>query len=674
MGSYRLSAIGYRLSATVNNPLMRIVMRKSVFVSGAIGLITATSNIAAQEPDTVVLSGVVISATKAPVSSSALTQSVTVISGAELRARGIATVAEALRGVPGVAVVGTGSYGSLASVFVRGGESRYTKFLVDGVPVNAVGGLFDAAHLSTANVERIEVVRGSAGVVHGADAVTGVVQIFTRGGSGPVSLSSELRGGTYGTVEAAAGIAGAVSGSTFTVHGSRNSTDGTLPFNNHYLNETASASLGLLNSATTDLTVTARATHAKVQYPTDYIGNIVDSNSYRDQRRTVLSVNGARTVGALELRLLGGMNDATDFTDDVMTTGSGDTRDRYTSHNVRYRGEGRVSLAIPTGRLTAGAEYLRERERSRSAAGPANGPLAPYSRFSGARTTRAAYAEYLASLDAIALNASARVDDPSDFDRAVTYRLGSAFRLAEGLRLRGSISTSFNAPAFFYLFDTDFTIGNPALEPERARSFEASVEQTLFDGFAAATATYFDQRFNQLIQYVPGGAPDFVGTYANLAAANSRGYELEFVTARRGGWSVHGSYTALRAVVRDLDPAYQGSASVGDELLRRPRRSATLGAAFAAGRGATASLSGRYIGKRPDFDFRTFPSPRIMLPGFTVLDLAGSLPVLFKDGAPRLTLTARVENVLDRHYQEVFNFDAPGRRIVVGGRVESLLR
>src|SRR5687767_9073648 len=193
-------------------------MNKLVLL-GVLGLtVLASVRLGAQQADTVVLEGVVISATKAPVPSSALTQSVTVISGADLRARGITSVAEALRGVPGVTVAGTGSYGSLASVFVRGGESRYTKFLVDGVPVNAVGGLFDAAHLSTANVERIEIVRGSSSVVHGADAVSGVVQIITRKGAGPISLSSELRGGTYGTLEAAAGVAGSARRGAFTVH------------------------------------------------------------------------------------------------------------------------------------------------------------------------------------------------------------------------------------------------------------------------------------------------------------------------------------------------------------------------------------------------------------------------------------------------------------------------
>ena len=649
-------------------------MQRLAFI-GFIGVAVASgTDLGAQQPDTVVLEGVVISATKAPVSASALTQSVTVISGAELRARGITTVADALRGVPGVAVAGTGSYGSLASVFVRGGESRYTKFLVDGVPVNAVGGLFDAAHLSTANVERIEIVRGSSSVVHGADAVAGVVQIFTRKGSGPIVVSSELRGGTYGTLEAAAGVAGAARRGTFTVHGSRNSTDGILPFNNDYLNETASASIGLPWSGAGDLTIAARATHAKAQYPTDYSGNVVDSNSFRDQRRVVVSLDAGRRVRGVELRLLGGMNDATDFTDDVTTTGSGDSRDRYTSHNLRHRGEGRVSLVVPGGRLTAGAEYQKERERSRSAAGPADGSLTAYSRFSGSRTTRAAYAEYLASISRLTLNASGRVDDPSDFERALTYRLGPAVRLARDLRVRGSASSSFNAPAFFYLFDTDFTSGNPDLEPERARSLELSAEQRLLDGLVTVTATWFDQRFNQLIEYVPGSAPDFTGTYANLTAASSRGYEVEVVTARRRGWSARASYTALRAVVRELDPTYQGSANVGDELLRRPRRSGTVSAGFTASAGATVSLAGRYVGGRPDFDFRTFPSPRIRMPGFTVVDLAGSLPILFRNGVPRAALTARVDNVFDKRYQEVFNFDAPGRRIVVGARVEALLR
>lgn len=653
--------------------ITRTIMKAST--SAIAAAFFASSALAAQQPDTVVLQGVVISATKAPAAASSLTQSVTVISGEELRARGVTTVADALRGVPGVAVAATGSQGSLASVFVRGGESRYTKFLVDGVPVNAVGGLFDAAHLSTANVERIEVVRGAASVVHGADAVSAVVQIFTRKGSGPVALTSELRGGSRGTLEASAGAAGSVGASAFTLHAARSSTDGILPFNNEYLNETVSASLGVLRAPRSELSVAARATHAVAHYPTDFAGNVVDSNSFRDQRRLTLSLDGAhRPRSGVELRLLAGMNDVTDFTDDVTSAAGGDTRDRYTAHNLRHRGEGRVTLAVPTGRVTAGAEYQRERERSNSAAGPARGALTPYSDFRGARATRAAYGEYLGTFDRAALNASARVDAPSDFDAATTYRLGTSLRVAATTRARASISTSFNAPAFFYLFDTDFTIGNPDLEPERARSFEASLEHAVMNGLLTATGTWFDQRFRQLIEYVPGSAPDFVGTYANLSGATSRGYELEVRTAPRRGFAAHASYTVLRAVVSGLAPSYQGSARVGDELLRRPRRSAAAGASFAAPSGATLSLVGRYVGKRPDFDFTTFPSPRTTLPAFATVDFAGSLPLLARVGGTRAALTVGIENLFDREYQEVFNFDAPGRRVLVGGRLEAPLR
>jgi vitamin B12 transporter len=274
----------------------------------------------------------------------------------------------------------------------------------------------------------------------------------------------------------------------------------------------------------------------------------------------------------------------------------------------------------------------------------------------------------------VTLNLSGRMDDPSDFDRAFTYRLGSAVRLVRGLRARGSVSTSFNAPAFFYLFDTDFTRGNPALDPERSRGIEASLEQSLFAGLITVSATYFDQRFRQLIEYVPGVAPDFVGTYANLTAATSRGHELELSTASLRGWSARASYTALRAAVSEVSSSYAGSAQVGDELLRRPRRSATAGASFAAATGATVSLTGRYVGKRPDFDFRTFPSPRVMLPSFTTLDFAASVPILTRAGVPRLALTTRVDNVLNMQYQEVFNFDAPGRRVVVGGKFDGIIR
>src|SRR3989442_877416 len=145
--------------------------------------LAASVAVAAQAPGTMAPNPVLATATRVPTPGAAVTAAVAVVSGRELQLRGIRTVAEALRTVPGAAVVETGSYGGQTSLFLRGGESDYVKVLVDGVPQNQPGGAFDFADLTTDNVDRIEIVRGPASVLYGSDAVTGVIQIFTRTGS-----------------------------------------------------------------------------------------------------------------------------------------------------------------------------------------------------------------------------------------------------------------------------------------------------------------------------------------------------------------------------------------------------------------------------------------------------------------------------------------------------------
>src|SRR5437867_8978759 len=154
----------------------------------------------AQQPtDTARLSPIVVTADRLPIPAAAVPAAVTVLSGAALRAQGIRTVADALRTVPGATVVASGSFGAQTSLFVRGGESDYVKVLIDGVPQNQPGGAFDFADLTTDNVDRIEIVRGPASVLYGSDAVTGVIQIFTRTGSGAPRVTAAARAGTYGS-------------------------------------------------------------------------------------------------------------------------------------------------------------------------------------------------------------------------------------------------------------------------------------------------------------------------------------------------------------------------------------------------------------------------------------------------------------------------------------------
>ena len=142
--------------------------------------------VAQQAKDTTTLNPIVITATRVPVDQSVAPTAVTVIRGEDLRARGVVMVSDALASVPGMTVVRSGSFGATTSLFARGGESDYVKVLIDGVPVNNPGGAFDFASLTTDNLDRIEIVPGPASVAYGSDAVAGVIQLFTRRGTGPV--------------------------------------------------------------------------------------------------------------------------------------------------------------------------------------------------------------------------------------------------------------------------------------------------------------------------------------------------------------------------------------------------------------------------------------------------------------------------------------------------------
>src|SRR5207247_1137945 len=163
--------------------------------------------------DTVVLNPVVVTATRAPPPADAVTAAVTVISGASLRERGIRTVADALRETLGATVVETNGPGSQTSLFLRGGESDYVKVLLDGVSLNQPGGAYTFAHLTTDDVERIEIVRGPVSVLYGTDAVAGVVQIFTRTGfgGGVPRVDAEAGAGSYGASRLGGTISAAVS-------------------------------------------------------------------------------------------------------------------------------------------------------------------------------------------------------------------------------------------------------------------------------------------------------------------------------------------------------------------------------------------------------------------------------------------------------------------------------
>lgn len=631
-------------------------------------------DVAAQEADTARLETVVVSASKTPKPASTLTQAVTVISGDDLRERGVTRVSDALREVPGAAVVQNGSFGAVTTLFLRGGDSRYTKVLIDGVSVNASGGFFDFSHLTTDNIDRIEIVRGPSSVLHGADAVTGTVQIFTRRGAGRPRLTLSARGGTYQSYDLGADASGGSDNIAFSAGGGWHSTDGILPFNNQYRNGTLSSLLRIGQGTTGDATIAARYTTAEFHYPTDFMGQPVDSNAYRVQHRLTVSVDAGRNIGrSVQARFLAGSNDVADLTEDIAVPFGGTVPQHSASRSRGYRrnAEGRVTFLLPErATLTVGAALEREHENSSNVAGEVGGPSTPTDSFDASRWNAAYYSELLGNVTILSYTISGRVDDNSDYARFGTYRVGANIAVAPRLRLRASVSTAFNAPAFNQLRPTLYTQGSPDLGPEKIRSAEVGFDATLRESVRLSGA-YFNQRFAELIQYVSGGPPDFKGSYENLTSATANGYEAELEIEPRSGLRGSASYTVVNPRVTGVAAGYSGSDRAGDALIRRPSHSGKIVVGFTGSSGVSASASVGIIGKRADLDFAEFPSPRVTLPGYTKTDVSAEFP-LTSERRGGLTLTARIENLFDRKYEDVLYFRAPGRILFAGARAVGL--
>lgn len=649
----------------------------SLFVAVTCALSAIASHSAgAQARDTAQLGTVVVSASKVPRPAGTLSQAVTVLSGDDLRSRGVTRVSDALREVPGASLVQSGSYGAVTSLFLRGGESRYTKVLIDGVPVNAPGGFFDFSHLTTDNIDRIEIVRGPASVLYGADAVTGIVQIFTRRGSDQPRASFGARGGTYHSLDFDGDAVGSSPLGGFSVGAAHHSTDGIIPFNNEYRNGTLSTALTLAQGATGDARISARYTAAEFHYPTDFTGQPVDSNSYRVQHRLTVGLDAGRNLSAnVQARLLAGTNDVSDLTEDIAVPFGATAPQHSASRSRGYRRnvEGRLAFSLPSdATVTVGGAYEKEHENSSNGSGDVGAPTSQTDYFDASRHNIAYYSELLGNLtDRFSYTIAGRVDDNSDYRRFATYRLGANAAVVPALRIRASLGTAFNAPAFSQLRPTLFTTGSPDLRPEKIRSAEIGLATSFHPELFRLSASYFTQRFADLIQFVNGGPPAYLGSFANLTGASSNGYEAELQLTPVRNWRGTASYTIVNPHVTEVDPAFQGSDHVGDELIRRPTHSGSLLVSYSRPWGMSLGTAVSYVGKRPDTDFSQFPSPRVTLPAYTKVDLSAEYP-LTGPNRGGLTLNARLDNVFDKRYEEVLHFASPGRTILIGGRASAL--
>lgn len=623
--------------------------------STTLALIVLSAPISAQSRDTVHLSPLVVTATRIPTPADVVPAAVTILSGDSLRARGIRTVAQALRLVPGAAVVTTSGFGSQTSLFLRGGESDFVKVLVDGVPQNAPGGAYDFSHLTTDNVDRIEVVRGPASVLYGSDAVTGVIQVFTRRGEGAPNASIGVQGGTYGTAAVDIAASGGGRAVGYAIGLSRLSSNGIYPFNNAYRNSGVSVRLHARPDERTDASLALRYDDDLYHFPTDFTG----VPTYQHQHQSTRGPSVALDIGhwlssSVETRMTFDLR-RDEYQYALAPNGPTDTTTfAYSSTDwTTRRGAGvRADIHLPnTDVATVGTEYEHEAMTGATTGQPRlrdNGAF--YGQIAGGVARRVSY------------TLGARLEDNQRFGNYLTYRAGASVLVVTATRIRASIGTGFKEPSFFQNYATGFVVGNPALRPEHSFSWEVGVDRTVAG--ASLRATYFDERFRDLIDYTPSDPIN----YHNVPAADANGVELSAAApiGRGFGASASYTYTRTRVVSGGADSSAAALFLPGQTLVRRPAHEAQLSVDYAGYRGV-ASFSASYVGRRADEDYAS--GTRVTLGAYLRVDLSAEIPVVRgRGGRPGFTLTARAENLLNARYEQIRNYPAPARTILFGGR------
>jgi vitamin B12 transporter len=616
---------------------------------------------------------VVVTATRTPVAESELSESVTVILREEIEARQVTDLVELLRGVPGINVA-AGARGTVAVADARGGSETFNLIFVDGVKINDAQAFYTLATLTTDNVERIEIVRGPLSALYGADAMSAVVQIFTRRGRGQPGGEVSFGAGNQDTFEESGALAGGVGPWGYSLAVGRIDGDNHLPVNSGFHQTTFSARGDLQGASGFDTTVTVRYTDSRSDVPTAGPDRFqpLDPTQSLLQTRLILGARVGHAVTSawqqgLQLgfqRYTFDIRDPRDPEVDVVGFRSDSTEERF-SLDYTWNLAAPTVLDVST-LLTFGLSYEHDRADLRTTFTDTPDP--------GGRTVSqetdivGLYLQAQANWRSrLFLTAGVRADWLSEHGQQTSPRASAAylFRRA-GTKIRAGYGEGFKAPSFIQSFGdgSPFVIGNPDLAPERSRSWEVGLDQSLVGDRVEVSATYFDARYEDLIALVLGGDPSFV----SVREATARGVEAAVRVRPWTGVALSGTYTYLDTEVVDTGGAAPNEFPIGAPLLRRPRNLGSLALDWAPGRFASR-VTALFVGDSEDTDPRTLPAQRVRLPGYTRIDLAASYVLLRERWWLReLTLFGRVLNLLDADYEEAFGVTAPGRTFLIGLR------
>jgi vitamin B12 transporter len=610
----------------------------------------------AQEKE-VTLEKVVVTATRVETPTEEIASSMTIISSKEIERKQKTTVLEALRDIPGLDVVQTGGVGSHTSIFLRGANSEHTLVMIDGVEVNdpiSPGRSYDFAHLTVDNIERIEIIRGPQSTLYGSDAIGGVVNIITKKGEGKPKFFLSAEGGSFTTFREATGISGGNKWVNYSFALSRFDTEGISAASKKdgnyekdgYENTSLSARLGFTPMDNIDIDFILRYIDAKTEldnfsgFGGDDPNYVQKSKQFFFKTQVGLSLFDQVWSQKLGLAINDHKRDIKNNKDSQHPFDS--EKGRYDGQLLKFDWQHHLKLHR-TNALTFGLDLDREEGKSRYYWESIWGPGQSIFPKKTADIKGYYIQDEIKLWDRFFATFGIRIDDHSRFGTETTYRIAPAYLIKEtDTKIKGTFGTGFKAPSLYQLFAPTTLwgpIGNKDLKPEKSRGWDFGIEQELLKKRVVLGATYFRNDFKDLIQF------DWGQGYINIAKAKTEGVEL-FASAK----PIDDLTLRINYTYTDTEDE-----TTGEALIRRPKNKIGFDINYHFLNNGNVNLGVIYVGKRDDLDFSISPSRRVKLDQYTLVNLAVSYDI-----TKNFQLFGRVENLLDKEYEEVKGFGTPG--------------
>ncbi|MGE0448355.1 MAG: TonB-dependent receptor [Vicinamibacterales bacterium] len=625
---------------------------------------------------------VVVTATRTEAPASQVGAATTAFTAEEIARRQTPLVSELVRSSPGAMVLQTGGLGGITALFVRGGESTYNTVLLDGIPINEPGGTFNFNNLTTENVERVEVVRGANSALFGSDAMSSVVQLFTKRGlalAARPQVSAQIDGGSYGTMRTTGSVAGATGGWDYSLAASRLSTDNRVP-NAAFGNTTVSANLGRALDGRTTVRGIVRAElgrngvpgqtaygrpdlDASLEQHQVFAGLTLDQRTTRNFRQRVSYSSASTNQASRNLVEDAPFTPAYDgrvapfeWTDFLY-----DSRNRLRRYHASYQADWHVAgTGRGDHRITALVDWTGERARLEDLlTGESTRP---------SRNNYGAAVQHQLLWKRVSTSIGARIEKNASFGTAAVPRASAVYTAREGrgnigdTRLRAVVGLGIKEPTLLQSFSlSPFFAGNPNLRPERSRSMEVGIEQRFASDRLKLEATWFGSRYRNIIGLRT--TEGFFAEYVNVGLTQARGAELSAELAPHRSVRVRGGYTFLDSEIVESTSEFSPVFAAGQSAFRRPRHSGFVSTSWNLSR-LTVDVNGTFVGQFVDSDFASLEPSITRNMGWTTWDGRASWRL-----TPNASALFAVDNIGDRDYQQPLGYLALRRAVRAGLRV-----